>query len=123
MALQAPFHLERILLINGWHIINLAMARGTPDAFGHMNAVIEIGILGQVVHPLPFDRRIIAKACAHRFQIRAVRPDLTVAIHAGLGRRHSGRGGCFNRRMAITAVDAVVAGVMLVAELHGLLSL
>ena len=68
--------------------------------------------------------RALAALCeAHGLEIRAVVPDLAVTIHAGLRRRHSrGRRG-LDRLMAIAAVDAVVAYVVLVAELNWLLTL
>jgi hypothetical protein len=43
-----------------------------------------------------------------------------VAIHAGLRRGHAGRRGGLDRLVAITAVYAIVADVMLVAELDRL---
>lgn len=45
-----------------------------------------------------------------------------MAVHAGFGRRHPGRGRRFDGRMAITAIDAVVADVMFMGKLNRLLS-
>src|SRR5712692_7665926 len=45
-----------------------------------------------------------------------------MAVHAGLRGRDAGNGGSFHAGMTVTAVDAVVADVMLVAELHRLLT-
>src|SRR5688572_15183226 len=90
-------------------------------ALRHVNAVIEIRILWKVVHPFPFDRLIVAKARTYGLEKFGVRPDLAVTIHASLRRRHAGRGRCFDRRVAVTAIDAVVAYVMLMTELNGLL--
>jgi len=44
-----------------------------------------------------------------------------MAFHAGLRRRNPGKPRKFPRGMTVAAVDAVVADVMFVAELHGLL--
>ncbi len=46
-----------------------------------------------------------------------------MAVHTGLGRGHPGARRDFNGRVAVTAVDPVIARVMLVAELNGLLAL
>src|SRR5437667_2945823 len=43
-----------------------------------------------------------------------------MAVHAGLRRRDAGNGGSFYAGMTVAAVDAVIAHVMLVAELHRL---
>src|SRR5947207_15277645 len=45
-----------------------------------------------------------------------------MAVHASLGRRNPGNGGSFDASMTVAAIDAVIAHVMLVAELHGLLT-
>src|SRR5215470_2737445 len=70
----------------------------------------------------PFDRLARSPAFAHGFQIRAVRPYLRMAIHAGLSRRNPRESFSFDRRMAIAAVYAVISGVVLMAKLHGLLA-
>lgn len=99
------------------------MTRRTTDAFVDVNRVIEICEVRQVVHtdPLQWLARLIT--VAHWFQIRAVGPNLFVAIHADGGRRNAGRGRRLNRRVAITTVDAVVADVVLMTELDWLLAL
>jgi hypothetical protein len=45
-----------------------------------------------------------------------------MAVHTGLRRRDAGNGGSFYARMTVAAVDAIVADVMLMAELHRLLT-
>jgi hypothetical protein len=44
--------------------------------------MVEIRIVGEIVHPDPFDRLPGAKAGANRFQIGTIGPDLLVAVHA-----------------------------------------
>src|SRR5690242_13583362 len=98
------------------------MTGRAADAFVDMNAVVEIDIVGQVVDPRPFNRFARACALSDRLQVRAVRPNLRVAIHAGLRRWDSSRRGSLNRCMTVAAVNAVVSSVVLVAELHWLLA-
>jgi len=87
-----------------------------------MNAVIEIDIVRQVVHANPLDGFSGLETRAHRLQIRTVGPELFVTIHAHGSRGNtSGRGG-LDRRVAIAAIDAVIAYVMFVAELDRLLA-
>src|SRR6267154_533820 len=85
--------------------------------------MIEIGKVGKVVHADPFQRLPGLETCAHRFQIRAIGPNLFVAIHAHRRRRNSSRGRSLNRRVAIAAINAVVAHMMLMTELDWLLTL
>src|SRR5258708_35469952 len=97
------------------------MTGRAPDALCNMNAVVKICVFRQVVNTLPFHRLVIAEAGSDRFEIRAVGPYLAVTVHAGLRWRHA-RSRCrFDRLVAIPAVDAVVADMMLMAELDWLL--
>src|ERR1700674_2985774 len=45
-----------------------------------------------------------------------------MAVHAGLRRRDAGNGGSFHSGMTVAAVNAIIAYVMFVAELHRLLT-
>ena len=87
-----------------------------------MNAVIEIGKIGEVVNPGPLDRLTGAPAFADRLEVRAVRPDLRMAVHAGLGRGDAGKCESLDCCVAITAVDAVIPHVVFMAELDWLLA-
>ena len=99
------------------------MASGTADALVYMNTMIEIGIVGEIVDPNPFNWLAGAKAGTNRLQVRAIGPYLLVAVHAGLCRGHACRRRSFYRCMAVAAVDAVVSSMVFVAELNRLLTL
>ena len=88
-----------------------------------VNAVIEISEVGQVMDSGPFNRLARAPAFAHRLEIRAIGPDLRVAVHAGLGRWDSCRRRRFHRGVTITTINTIVRRVVFVAELHRLLAL
>lgn len=118
---QAPFHLQRVLLKNGRHVVHLAVARRTPDTFSDVDAVVEINELRKIVNALPLDGLVIAEAGADGFKVRAVAPDLAVAVHAGLRRRHAGGRSGLDRRVAVATINTVVARVVFMAELHRLL--
>ena len=123
MARNAPLHLQGVLLIDGRHIVDLPVARRAPDPFCDVDTVVEVNEFRQIVYAFPFDRFVIAEARSHGLKVRAVRPDLAMAVHAGLRRRHPRRGSRLDRGVAISTVNAVIPGVMLVTELHGLLFL
>ncbi len=121
MTTQAPFHLQRRSLIRNGHLIYAAMTGGTAHSLVHMNAVIEISVIGKVVHSNPFDWFAGAKAGTNRLEIRTIRPDLFMTVHARGGWWQTSRGRCFHRRMAVAAIQSIVADVMLVTKLDGLL--
>jgi hypothetical protein len=122
MAAKTPLHLQRRGLISDRHLIHPAMTRRTAHTLVHMNAVIEISVVRKVVHSDPFDRFAAAKAGTNRLEIRALRPNLFMTIHAGVGWRHPSRGSNFHRRMAVAAINAIVAHVVLMTKLDGLLA-
>ena len=123
MTGKTPLHLQCRRLVSNRHLIHTTVARRTADAFVYMNAVVEISVVGQVMYPNPLDRFASAKAGAHWFKIRAVSPDLLVAIHARVRGGHASGRRCFYRGMAVAAINAIVSHVMFVAKLDGLLSL
>src|SRR5262249_11271792 len=65
------------------------------------------------------DRLAGTIALADRLEHGALRPDLPVAVHAGLRGRQAGKRRRLDRSVAVTAVDARAAHVMAVAEGHG----
>lgn len=82
---HTPLHLQRRRLVSDGHLIDSTMASGASDSLVHMNAVVEIGIVGEIVDPNPLNRLAGAKAGTNRFQIRTISPDLLVTVHAGFG--------------------------------------
>ncbi len=123
MTLQTPFHLQRRSLRHDRHLIDPAVAGRASDALVHMNRMIEVSEVRQVVNANPFQRLAGFETGAHRLEIRTVSPNLFVAVHADRSRRHPRRRGRLDRGVAVTAVDAVIADVMLVTELDWLLAL
>src|SRR5229473_4717707 len=85
--------------------------------------MIEVSEVRQIVHANPFQRLARFETGAHRLEIRTVRPNLFVTVHADRGRRHARGRRRLNRGVAVTTVDAVIANVMLVTELDWLLAL
>ena len=120
---QTPLHLQRRRLVRDRHLIDAAVAGRTTDSFVHVNAVIEIDVVGKIVNTPPLDWFARAKAGADGLEIRAVGPDLLVTVHAHGRRRDAGRRCRFDGRVAIAAVDAVVADVVFVTELNWLVAL
>src|SRR5882672_8970051 len=98
------------------------MATRTADSFVHMNAVIEVNEIRQIMHPPPFNRLARGQALPNRREHWRIGPELGMAGHACFGRGHSGKSRRFNGTVAIAAVDSQAAGMMLMTERNGLLN-
>src|SRR5207237_5661317 len=101
---------------------DLPVTGRAADAFVYVNAVVEVHEVRQIVHARPLNRSPGAEAVAHRLEVRAVRKDLRMAIHARFGRRDPCERRILDRRMAVPAVDAVAGDVAFMAELNRLLA-
>src|SRR6185295_206923 len=112
MTIKAPPHKQRFVLVGERHFVNAPVAFHTPDAFVYMNAMVEISKFGQVVNPLPCDRRACPVAGPHEFEGGCTDPNLLVAVHADLRRGHTSKGGRFDRCVTIATVDAKLADMM-----------
>lgn len=122
MAVQAPGHLQRRRLKHQWHLIHLPVARRTAHALGHVNAVIEINIISQAVYANPVNRLVRAITFADRLQIACAVKQHGMTVHARLSRWNACRRRELDTRVAVPAIDAIVADVVFVAELNGLIT-
>jgi hypothetical protein len=122
MAFQTPLHLQRADLHHKRHLIDAPVTGRASNAFTHVNAVVEINKIGQIMHACPSDWLACSITCANRFEIGAILPDLRMAIHADSCWRNSGGGSFFDGSVAISAVEPNITDMMLVAELHRLLA-
>src|SRR5437588_2320582 len=116
MAVQAPLHLQGILLVHEGHLIDRAMAAIAANALVYMNAVIEIHEVRKIVDACPLQRLACAEAGADRLQQGGICPYLGVTIHAGFSWWDPSETRLFDRGVAITAIQAQASHVMLMAE-------
>jgi len=98
------------------------MTGRASDALGHMNAVIEINVVGQAVDANPRNRMVGAVALADWLQVPGAVEQHGVAVHAGFGWRNARGRREFHARMAIPAIDAIIPDVVLVTELNRLIA-
>src|SRR3954452_529713 len=82
MAVQTPAHAERLVLVDLFHLIDPTVTADAANAAGHVGAVVEVGVVGEVVDLHPFDglARLVALTDWREFGAR--RPNLAVAVHA-----------------------------------------
>ena len=121
MAVETPLHRQRRGLKRERHLVDAAVAGRASDSLCHVNAVIEVHEIGQPMHARPNQRTAAGETGPHRLQHRGVRPDLRMAIHAGLGRRDAGEIRGLDRCVTVTAIDSQSGDVVLMAERDRLL--
>lgn len=122
MALQAPLHLQGLRLRHQRHAVHAAMTGDAANALMQVNTVVEVDKIWQIVHACPDQRLPGAKALPHGGKEGTLRPDMSVAVHAGFSGWESGKGAHFHRGVTIAAVNTQPTHMMLVAELYGLLA-
>ena len=120
MAGYTPLHLKRGYLPDQRHSVYRAVTGRATDSLVHVNAVIEVDEVRQVVNAVPLEGFAGAPAFAYRLEVWAGGPYLRVAVDAGLGWRDAGEGRLLDGRVAVAAIDPQRSGVMSVTELNGL---
>jgi len=120
MTLETPIHIQGIDTPREGHLIEPSVTSDTPDSLVNMNTMIEIDKAGEVMNSGPLDRLTGSKTVPDRRQHGAVGPDLGMTVHAGFRRRDAGERTFLDGRMAVAAIDTVIANMMFVTERHGL---
>ena len=120
MAFEAPAHAEGGFLMDDVHAIDSAMAFDAADALGDVGAVIEIGVVAQVMHLDPVDGLTGCEAIEDRLEAGAVFMNHGVAIHADLGGGDGGEGCAFDGAVAIAAIEAELPSMKGVTVGNGL---
>src|SRR6478735_4065462 len=115
MAVQAPAHAERLVLVDLFHLIDPTMTTHAADAAGHVGAVIEVSVVREVVDLDPLDGFARLVALANRRELGAGRPDFAVTIHARLSRGDGRVRTVFDRVVTVPAVNTELSGVQRVA--------
>lgn len=105
MTLQAPPHIEWLRLRGQRHPPQFPVTDGACHTLRNMNTVVEMNVIRQPRDSCPTQRFVRRRTVNDRFEHRSVGEQLRMAVEAHTGRRHSRIGGCFHRRMAVTAID------------------
>jgi hypothetical protein len=121
MTVEAPLHVERRDATRQRHPVDGAVTGAAADALRDVDAVIEVDETRQVVDTIPFERLPARVRLAQRREHRGVVEKLGMARHARRERRDAREGRGLDRRVAVAAIDAVVADVVLMAERDRLL--
>ena len=119
--LQAPLHEQASRLKRQRYVLHAAVASFAADAFGDMDAVIEVSELRKLIDAVPLDGRVGLPTGPHRLGDGGIGPDLRMSGHAGLGGRQAGDRVFLDGGVAVAAIQPQVAHMVLVAERHRLL--
>jgi hypothetical protein len=90
-ANETPAHVKRLRFGRKRHPIDPAMTAFAGDALIHVDAVVEINVIGQIVNTCPFNGPSGLPAVADRLKERCVFPNLRMTRHTYFGRRHAGK--------------------------------
>src|SRR5690606_36634410 len=98
------------------------MAGHAANPLLHMDAVLKVGEIGEIMDPRPGKRSAGAEAFPDRCQHGAVGPDLRVADHADLRCWNACETGYLYGGVTVATGNAKAADVVLVAASDGLLA-
>ena len=104
------------MLVNHLHFVDSTVAAEATDTAIHVNSMVKVGIVGNLVDSDPVDGLASFPAFADGFQFRAGGFDLCMASHAGLCSGDVRVGGDLHEAMAVTAIHAQLLHVNHVRE-------
>ncbi len=116
VAIQTPAHAERLVVHDDRHLVDLAVTTDATDPAPHMNRMVEVNVVRCPMNPHPVNRVATRPTDPKGFELRAVRLDGLVAVHARLGGRDFRDRRILDVRMAVEAGHPQPAGVLLVRE-------
>lgn len=120
VALEAPTHGERRMAVDHFHLIHASMALHATHTAVHMRGMIEVAVIGKLVHLDPFDGHSRLVGTTNLRQLGALAVNLRVAVHAGLGGRHGRKGCSLDCRVAVPTVQAELPHMERMAVRHWL---
>jgi len=123
VAIETEGHVERLLLADDDLLIDTTVALDAADAAVHVHSVVEVNVVGHLVHLHPANRLAGFHTLLHERERGAVRLHLVMAVPAGAGRRDVGVGRLVDVVVAVAAIeteDGIGASVEGVIERDGL---
>ncbi len=121
VALEAPPHAEGLFHPHLFHLVDATVTGHAADAGGHVDAVVEVHVIRQLVNSDPLHRS--ARLPAHPDRLEELRVGLhhLGAVHAGLGRGDHRQRRALDVHVAVPAVQTQLAHVQPVGVGDGLL--
>jgi len=86
VTIKAELHVQALRLPHKGHLVYLAVAAHAANSLTHMNAMIEIDEVGDVMNAVPVEGLAGFEALPDGFEYGAVLKKDGMAVHTGLGR-------------------------------------
>jgi hypothetical protein len=122
VTIQAPFHVQRVLAAHERHVVDRAVALFASDATRHMNAVIEIDKVGQIVDASPANWLPGSGALVQSRQFWAVPPDQPMTRETCFRGWQPCEGRDLDSGVAIPAIDSQLTRVVAVTKFDRLVT-
>ena len=120
VTVDAPSHVQRVLLIYLLHVLDLAVARLTRHPRIHVSHVREVNVLGKLVNPDPWNWLLAVPVSGEELRAWLGGRHNGVAAHAGADRRQAWIRRFRSREVAIDAVHLERSSVHGVRKRDGL---
>lgn len=120
MAIQAPAHALRLVLIDNFHLVDGSMAAVTAHTAVYVHRMVKVSVVGDFVDSDPVDGLTSLPALTDGSKLGAIGLDLGMASHTSLSRRDIRMGGHLDEAMTITAIHAELLHVDHMRERHRL---
>ena len=120
MALQAPTHRERFLLVNSIHVVHLTVAAYAAYTAIDVHRMVEICKIGDLVDLQPANWLPALPALLHGGQLRIIGLHLRMAVHARLRRRDIRVGRNIHVGVTIPAIHTELGHMDVVRERYRL---
>ena len=120
MAIQAPAHGQRLVLINDIHVIDLPVATDAADPTVHMNPMVKIRKIRYLMYPNPMHGLPGLPTLLHGPELRIILLYLLMTIHAGLGGRYIRSRRHLYVRVTISAIHAQLVDMHVVRKCNRL---
>src|SRR5512145_2518409 len=102
MALEAKRHAQRLGMIYLHHLVDLTMAMNATDSAVHMDRMVEVNVIRNLMDLHPLNRLARGRTLANGREPRVFLEHLIVAIHAHLARRNIGIPTLLHRAVTVT---------------------
>lgn len=120
VTIKAPPHGKHLVPHDDFHLVDSSVALHASDATIHVGGMIEVGVVGDAIHPHPLNRKPALVTLLDRLKLSAVGSNRRVAVHAGLRGWYGGVRRSLHGVVAIATVHAKFAGMERMTKRHWL---
>ena len=116
MTGEAPPHLQSLHSCGQRHLVDASMTLLAGHAMSYVGAVIEEYKVRKIVHSSPVQPLACLETLSQGLEQGDILEQLRVAGHADITRGNAGEARLLDRCMAVTAIDSVIANMVLMTE-------